>query len=78
MVGVEGLEPPTPCVSGKCSKPTELHTNILWTGRELNPRHLNFQSSALPPELPVHFGYQYVKEQKKPEPCEFGFPFLRL
>ena len=76
MVGIIGLEPMTFCVSDKCSKPTELYPNMLWTGRELNPRHLDFQSSALPPELPVQFGYQYVKEQKKPEPCEFGFLFI--
>ena len=25
-----------------------------WTGRELNPRHRDFQSRALPTELPVH------------------------
>jgi hypothetical protein len=24
-----------------------------WTGRELNPRHMDFQSIALPTELPV-------------------------
>src|SRR5581483_756579 len=27
-----------------------------WTGRELNPRHRDFQSRALPTELPVHSG----------------------
>src|ERR1035437_1033816 len=26
---------------------------FLWTGRELNPRHKDFQSFALPTELPV-------------------------
>ncbi len=26
---------------------------FVWTGRELNPRHMDFQSIALPTELPV-------------------------
>ena len=26
----------------------------MWLGRELNPRHEDFQSSALPTELPSH------------------------
>ena len=27
-----------------------------WAGRELNPRHRDFQSLALPTELPAHVG----------------------
>ena len=30
--------------------------SFMWCGRESNPRHEDFQSSALPTELPHHFG----------------------
>ena len=76
MVGKTGLEPMTFCVSDRRSKPAELHPNIFggqggnWTRDTwiFSPvlYHLSYLSK---------FGYQYVKEQKKPEPCEFGFPF---
>src|SRR5258708_1862818 len=29
---------------------------LWWPGRELNPRHADFQSAALPTELPGHLG----------------------
>jgi len=31
-------------------------TTKWWPGRELNPRHADFQSAALPTELPGHLG----------------------
>ena len=35
------------------SSPSE---RTMWLGRELNPRHEDFQSSALPTELPSRSG----------------------
>jgi hypothetical protein len=32
-----------------------------WPGRELNPRHADFQSAALPTELPGRWGGKYRK-----------------
>ena len=49
-----GLEPITPCVSGKCSNQLS-YNSILWTERDSNPRRLALQANALPTELPVHF-----------------------
>src|SRR5262245_12159233 len=41
--------------------PTNLSSLRLhqWLGRELNPRHADFQSAALPPELPSLEGRKY-------------------
>ena len=38
-----------------------------WFGRELNPRHADFQSAALPTELPNH-----ILERIDGENREFG------
>lgn len=40
-------------------------TLFMWTERESNPRHKDFQSFALPTELSVHItGHQYTIEPR--------------
>lgn len=55
MAVKEGIEPPTTQLTAGCSA-SELH-NLEWrTGQESNPQHLTLEDSALPIELPEHFG----------------------
>ncbi len=43
-------------------KPSATATANQWLGRELNPRHADFQSAALPTELPSLEGEEYRPE----------------
>jgi hypothetical protein len=36
-----------------------------WPGRELNPRHADFQSAALPTELPGRFEGTRIKQARR-------------
>ena len=81
MVGKTGLEPMTFCVSDRRSKPTELYPNMFVGRGGLEPPWLDFQSSALTIFATVPFLITNMSKNlknKKPEPCEFGFPFFRL
>ena len=57
-MGVSSGWPPPPKMSAKAPHPTISTTLVQWPGPELNRRHLHFQCSALPTELP---GQVFVK-----------------
>ena len=51
---VTGLEPATSCVTGRHSKPTELHDYNIFSlsrWRDSNPRQADYKSATLPTEL---------------------------
>ena len=48
-----GIEPTTLCLTGRCYYQLSYST-AWWTEVDLNHRHPDFQSSALPSELSVH------------------------
>ena len=50
--GPEGLEPPTAGFGDRCSTKLSYGPIFSWPGAELNRRHRDFQSRALPTELP--------------------------
>ena len=52
VTGPEGLEPPTAGFGDRCSTKLSYGPIVLWPGAELNRRHRDFQSRALPTELP--------------------------
>ncbi len=54
--------PAAPCLPNGC--PTQ------WPGRELNPRHADFQSAALPTELP---GRYCTREKYRGPQCNSGW-----
>ena len=43
-----------PCREPRSPKPSSLSAEIWWAGSESNTRHKDFQSFALPTELPAH------------------------
>ena len=45
-----------------------------WTGGELNSRHRDFQSRALPTELPVHWAGRAGEPPEAPPPYQTGQP----
>src|SRR6478672_8750431 len=64
-----------------------LRDYIEWPGRELNPRHADFQSAALPTELPGRWGGNIERGQgrgqangskREPRNVKAGVPHWRL
>ncbi|MBF8296405.1 MAG: hypothetical protein HW389_2950 [Bacteroidetes bacterium] len=50
---VQGTDGTALTTAPKSKTPSYRPAFYVWTGRELNPRHMDFQSIALPTELPV-------------------------
>ena len=57
LVGLSGLEPPTPTLSGWCSNLLSYNPmSFWWRQRDSNPSPHECKSCALPDELCPHFG----------------------